>query len=136
MGRPTKLTKELVESVELAVKAGNNFDAAAAFSGISRRTFYNYIRQGRDDIAADRTTPHSELVERIEVAAGTAETRMVAIIATAATKHWQAAAWWLERKSPDKWGQRQRRDGMSSDETKERQLKEHEAWLRSARSKK
>ncbi len=38
--------------------------------------------------------------------------RDVAVIATAAKENWQAAAWRLERKFPERWGRRQKVDAQ------------------------
>ena len=39
-----------------------------------------------------------------------AEVRNVAIVEQAATRSWQAAAWWLERKHNARWGRKERQE--------------------------
>jgi hypothetical protein len=49
--------------------------------------------------------PHYVLVrELLEIADGIAEAQAVTVIERAARKDWRAAAWYLERKYPDRWG--------------------------------
>lgn len=47
MARPTKLKKETVDKIINLIKAGNYASQAAAASGISERTFYRWIDQGK-----------------------------------------------------------------------------------------
>jgi len=58
----------------------------------------------------DRGT-YSEFRKAVEKARSEAEARTVAIVAKAMPDNWQAAAWWLERSFPDKWGRRPRETG-------------------------
>jgi hypothetical protein len=44
------------------------------------------------------------------LARATEETRLVAYVASAASKNWRAAAWILERRYPDRWGRGQREE--------------------------
>lgn len=44
--------------------------------------------------------------QTIKKAEAEAEARNTALIQTQASKSWQAAAWWLERKFPDRWGRK------------------------------
>ena len=40
----------------------------------------------------------------------TGECRLVSLVSKAAAEQWQAAAWHLERKFPDRWGRKERLD--------------------------
>lgn len=106
MGRPTKLTPEIQERIIQALSAGNYQDTAARFAGIDPSTFYRWM----DDGAKDDADPlFKEFREAVEKARAQAEVRSVALIQNAANGGtWQAAAWWLERSHPQKWGRQQR----------------------------
>ena len=106
----TTINAEKIDKIIQAVRAGNYFDAASAYARVPRRTFYDWMTRGRQHIIDEKDTLERSLVERIDEAAGQAETRHVALIAQAAEKTWQAAAWWLERRFPQKWGQSRYRD--------------------------
>ena len=102
-GRPSKLTHERQAKICDAIRAGNYLETAAAFAGIDKTTMYLWMRKGR---AANRGK-HREFVDAVEKAMADAEARDVALIGKAAADGtWQAAAWRLERKHPDRWGRR------------------------------
>lgn len=113
MSRPTKLTKELQQKIISALTAGNYQDTAAAYAGISTSCFYNWLERGkkeRDRLAAGEKAKKTEqifleFVDAIESARAQAEVRSVALIQKAANDGtWQAAAWYLERSHPQRWG--------------------------------
>jgi hypothetical protein len=104
----TKLNEALISEICTAVKACNREVISANKSGIPDRTFYRWKKQGKIDIASGLVTVHSKFVEALQINAASAEVRMLAIIAMAATEKWQAAAWWLERTRPDHYGLRPR----------------------------
>jgi len=115
-GRPTKLTSEVHARIVQAIQAGNYMETAAAYAGISKTTFFEWLRRGareRERLAKDqrarpskREAPYAEFAVAVEQALAAAEVRDVALIAKAAEKEWTAAAWRLERKFPAKWGRR------------------------------
>jgi len=108
MARPSKFTPEVRARIIQALQAGNYQDTACAFAGIAPATYYRWM--------ADAELPDAdkELVEfREEVikARAEAEIRNVAQIQLAAQEGtWQAAAWYLERSHPNRWGRYQRVD--------------------------
>jgi len=79
---------ELVESFLNAVRSGSYLEIAAAHAGVDLRRL----------LAVPGITP------RLETARATAEVREVALITQAASESWQAAAWLLERRAPERWG--------------------------------
>jgi hypothetical protein len=101
-GRPPKVTAEITQTVANAIAAGNYQRTAMQLAGISESAFYQWLEWGREG-----REPYKEFAEAIEKAQAQAEARNVAIIETAARETWQAAAWWLERRYPDRWGRRE-----------------------------
>jgi hypothetical protein len=64
----------------------------------------------------DSETPFAEFADAIQKAQADAETRNVALIAKAAQDGtWTAAAWWLERKYPERWGRKERHEVTGKD---------------------
>lgn len=106
MGRKTKLTPDVAQAIVTAIQAGNYQDTAAAHAGVHPATFYRWMERG----AADSKAPYREFREAVEKALAFAEVRDVALIAKAAETYWQAAAWRLERKFPDRWGRKERQE--------------------------
>lgn len=104
-GRPTKLTPETQAKICDAIRAGNYLETSAAFAGIDKSTLYAWLRKG----AAAKRGIHVEFSRAIEKAMADAEARDVALIGKAAADGtWQASAWRLERKYPDRWGRTER----------------------------
>ena len=112
-GRPTKLTPEVRDRIIEALRAGNYQDAAAAYAGIGPATFYRWMERGR---AADAEPDYREFREAVERARAEAEVRNVALVQrSAADGTWQAAAWFLERSYPSRWGRRERHEVTGAD---------------------
>ena len=101
-GRPTKLTPAVQARIVAHLRAGNYIETAAAAAGITKETLYDWLRRG----AAETFGPHRQFSDAVQEAQAAAETDMVRLVATAAKEQWQAAAWHLERKFPDRWGRR------------------------------
>ena len=101
---PYKLTPLVQKRITDAITAGNYIETAAAYAGISKDTLFVWLRKG----ARTHRGVYFEFAKAVDKALADAEVRDVATIATAAAIHWQAAAWRLERKHPDRWARRDR----------------------------
>jgi len=106
MGRTTKLNPELQERIVQAITAGNDNVVSAAYAGIGERTFYRWMEDG-DQAASGAMWQFRQAVLKAQA---DAEVRNVAIVEQAATRSWQAAAWWLERKHNARWGRKERQE--------------------------
>jgi hypothetical protein len=103
MGRPTKLNPEVQDKIVAALRAGNYQETAAMYAGVEARTFYRWMKRGESDGTEDE--PYRQFRQAVEKAKADAEVRDVALIDRAAADgSWQAAAWKLERKFPNRWG--------------------------------
>ena len=78
-----------------AVAAGNTYQTSCRVMKVSHTTFQHWREMDPTFQAA------------VEEAEAVAIMRCVAEIQEAAKKHWQAAAWFLERKYPQDWALRQ-----------------------------
>ena len=115
-GRPTKLNFDTHNKIISAIRAGNYIETAAAYAGINKSTLYDWLKRGEREkqrVAQNprykirkSEKPYVEFSNAVEKALAEAEVRDVAIIAKAAEEQWQAAAWRLERKFPDRWGRK------------------------------
>jgi len=109
VSRPSKLTTSTTEAVTAGLTAGLYLDDAARAAGIAPSTLYAWLRRGRAAEVADTPEPGDleflEFLEAVEKARAEARRAAVSIILDAARGGtWQAAAWYLERTAPDKYG--------------------------------
>ncbi len=106
-GRPTKLTPELAKTIVEAIRGGNYAQVAAATAGIGEETFYTWLARGKDEPEGI----YREFREAVLTASGEAEQEKLERLqreALAEDGDWKAAAWWLERRFPKRWGRQQR----------------------------
>ncbi len=97
----TLWTPELQEKLLSLIRAGNYVEVAARAVGISSPTYYSWLSRG-----GQGEEPFAELARAIEKAAAEAEARDFTLIGRHAEKQWQAAAWRLERKLPQRYGRK------------------------------
>lgn len=91
-GKPSKYTPERVKAILQAIEVGAPYRHAAAAAGIDEDTFTNWKKR------------HAEFSDAVKEAEAKAITGRLARIRLAEPDHWQAAAWWLERKYPQEFG--------------------------------
>ena len=100
-GRKTKLTPERQRRIVDAIRAGCYVETAAATSGVTKETLYQWLKRGNKYPG----TIYEEFVHAVHDATAQAEMRDVLTISKAASEgDWRAAAWRLERKFPKRWG--------------------------------
>ena len=103
-GRPTKLCAEIQELLVAYIVAGNYVETAAAAAGISKNTLYDWLKRG----AADSSGIYKEFSDAINKAVATSEIAELEKLERHSRETWQAAAWRLERRFPDKWGRKEK----------------------------
>lgn len=77
VGRPTKLTKKLIEKVELEIARGARAKDAALLAGIPPRTFRDWMKKGREG----KSKLLEEFAERVERSQATWRTELLRRIA-------------------------------------------------------
>jgi hypothetical protein len=119
-GRPSPILDETTEKQLLEyIKFGTPINRAVAAVGIAERTFYHWMTRGlneRERLATvSNAKPNStegvylQFLQSVERARGEAITKKIAVIAKAGNEgDWRAAAWWLERQSPEEFGKTDR----------------------------
>jgi hypothetical protein len=115
-GRKTILNPELQKVIVDTVGAGNYLETAAGVAGISISGLHKWLDKGRterdlrtrDDYQPNPDhTIYVDFVDAVEKARAIAEARAVVHIQRAASDGtWQAAAWFLERTAPKRWGRK------------------------------
>jgi hypothetical protein len=92
-------TPEQIKRFIDCLKMGNYIETASAYAGISSQTLYRHLKLGQNP-----GTPQSKLLKDVQTALAESENRDLTTIAAAAKSQWQAAAWRLERRWPERWG--------------------------------
>lgn len=100
MARPTKLTPEVREAVLRALRNGNTREAAANCAGLTLRALYYWMAKGR----RAKRGEFFQFFQSVKKAEAGAEIRSVAAVRKAGKTHWQAHAWWLERRRSKDYG--------------------------------
>jgi hypothetical protein len=98
-GRKTKLTGDVQARICKAIRAGTPFKLACEYGGIGVSTFYQWLERGERE-----SGEYAEFREAVKAAEADAVVALLAKINLAATEHWQAAAWILERRYPHEFG--------------------------------
>lgn len=103
MSRTSKLTPARHAAIVQMLRDGNYVETACRYVSISKQTFYTWLDRGEK---ATRGRYRDFYVD-VEQARAEAEARNVQVVQKAAHDGtWQAAAWWLERRDPARWGRR------------------------------
>lgn len=101
-GRPSKLTPDVVQRLVKAIEAGNYYEAACAYAGISYGTFRRWMVDGENATRGK----YRDFYEAITRAEQTAEVRMVAQWQQHMPMDYRAIRDFLERRFPQRWGKK------------------------------
>lgn len=126
-----KLSPQLIEEIALFLRRGAYIESAVAACGISKDTFYRWLKKGKED---EIQSLEKKLSDAVMIALAEAEMRDLEVIDKAAQgspdklltdengnlvlnedgkpviiehglrPNWKASAWRLERKFPERWG--------------------------------
>jgi pyruvate/2-oxoacid:ferredoxin oxidoreductase beta subunit len=110
IGRPSKLTPELIEKLSSYVRDGNYFITACQACRISKNSLYSWLNKAEDDLENGRESLYTNLMDSLKKAESDAEAEMVEIVRGKAKndKEWLPAMTYLERRHPERWGRKDR----------------------------
>ena len=118
MGRSTKLTRELIDSICTYIENGMTNKDAANLSDITEDTLYRWLREADEKDAQGNPVPkyarQRELKQAMEKSKATFKAYHVRTIIQASRKQWTASAWLLERKFPEEFASADRAFIMSA----------------------
>lgn len=97
--KDNKFTQALCDRFVEIVRRGNFRETACAEVGIDPATMRRWLRE-----AAAGDKRKQKFVAKLDEAEAEAEDVMVIAIRKAALADWRAAAWYLERRGPKRWG--------------------------------
>ena len=110
MGRPTKLTPEIQAKIVKAIEAGNLLSTSAALSGVSERSFFEWMAKGKKGEGEN----YSQFAQLVIQARAKAEAKAIKAVTDAMGEKdrdgWRAGAWYLEHGFPGKYTKSERRE--------------------------
>jgi hypothetical protein len=109
IGRPTKLTEELTDTIVKYILRGNYILTCCLAAGVTRQLYYLWMSNAADDVENGLGPEESPLIRFIvtcENARALAEISLVDRVMTR-DAFWQRWAWMLERTRPQSFGARQ-----------------------------
>lgn len=110
-GPPRDTTKHIVGYIA----EGNTIETSAQCAGISRKTFYEWMKRGRK---CDHG--FKEFADVVDIARAMAQRLHVRVVTTAAMNGaYQASMWWLACRAPKDWG---RKDQLTVEQKKTRAI--------------
>jgi hypothetical protein len=114
IGRPTKLTPELIEKLCADIRNGERYEAVCARNMIAYTTYRSWMRKGEKlllflELDPGYEVPENEqifidLVLEVEAANAGIEGKMVKTWIYHSKHDWRAALEWLSRRLPDVYG--------------------------------
>lgn len=122
MARPTDLTPELQATVIEYIGHGCYVEIAAQAAGIHKATLYAWLKRGGKELKrlqkGKEPDPseaiYAEFNDAVKKAMAESESKAIQQIAFAGRQQWQALAWYLERRFPERWRQRQPKEQSES----------------------
>jgi hypothetical protein len=101
-GGSTFLTPDLANSIIADISSRKVFDSEIAIAnGISPKTLHTWLKRGLEENARE---PYKTFAERYVKEHIEEEGRALEMVYLAAKKDWKAAAWYLEKKYPKRYG--------------------------------
>ena len=93
-----------------AVKKGMNISQTAQLAGVSRNALHEVLKRGREQ----KTGKYRQFYDEWQQAEAAGVLELLEKIASAADKHWQAAAWLLERMYPERFARPETRIAINA----------------------
>jgi hypothetical protein len=103
MSEPPKLSESLIQSFCFQLRVSGSISTAVEATGIGREAYYGCERQVGE---GKGTKLQVSFMNAVDKARGEVKMRREIALAKHFDKHWQALAWWLERKYSDEYEQR------------------------------
>lgn len=112
-GRPTGLNQAMLDEILKNVRAGIPIQTAVGMVGISKATYFNWMRRGNDEqyriSKGEKPDPKEarflEFLDSVTRAREEAKGAHIAVIVNAGARgDWRASAWWLSRQFKEEFG--------------------------------
>lgn len=103
----TKLNQTIIDKLVVQTLKGISVVSICALSGISRDSYYRWMKKGKQDIKEEVDSVFAQFVQSIQTAEAEVEERM---LAQAIGEEEVGARWYLSRKMRDEYGDKQEID--------------------------
>lgn len=101
-GRPLELTPQLRDQLAKLISLGIPVRVACQAEGIGKTAYYEWRSRG-----AAGEEPYASFFAAINAARAKSEASITLNLISATKTDWRAAAWWLEKLRPNRYGKRQ-----------------------------
>ena len=108
MGNKTRLTKVVGKKICDLVAQGNYPSSACEQAGVPNSTFFGWLKRGE----STQEEPYHSFALAIRVSESISEASAIAEIVE--SSDWRARAWFLERRYPDRWSQKNNGEDSSA----------------------
>jgi hypothetical protein len=110
-GRPTELTPVLQDKIIACLRAGFLRTATAEACGVGYATLKEWVARGEGTDPDRPSTPlYATFAALVRAAEADAQNDAIKVIIEAAKDDWRAAAWYLERRWPEQFGQKTKQE--------------------------
>lgn len=99
-----KLTRDRIERIVALIRSGCFVSTACAQAGVSRRTYYDWKKKGKEAADEQKNNIYTEFLEAVEMADADIEVALVSQISS--ESNWRAKLEILKRRFPERWGDR------------------------------
>lgn len=103
IGRPTKLTRELADSIADSIRDGAHYEAAALAAGVTRQGLHFWIQVGTRDRDQNRDTPAAYFMDAMTRAGAIAEVDAAQTLHAARKADPRLALDFLKARNPAVW---------------------------------
>ena len=116
VGRPTKLSDELLERIVKLLRAGNYVETACSAVGVNKTSYYSWLKRGNNELQRLKDNPNARVrkdeepyvrfLNAVEEAQAQSEVRDLHRLDKHAEENPNVLMWRLERRFPERWGRR------------------------------
>jgi transposase len=114
VGRPSKISDKLTETICDKIRKGATQRAAFLSSGISEATAYLWMQKAKED--ENPKPEYSDFLEKVKAAEAEAELHYTSMIHLHSFKDPKNAQWWLERRRNAEWDKVSKHDHTTQGE--------------------
>ena len=114
VGRPLKLTKQVISEMSKHIEDGSSYKDAAALVGVHYNSFLDWRKRGEEDQENGAKSIFVDFLCELREAEARGKAEAIKYIKN--NDDWRAKAWYLERKYNDEFGNKQKIEHSGDEE--------------------